>query len=1112
MAKAKILIYLTMLIFVVLTSGVSSIVRYVEIREILMEGLSERLETAAVMARASLPVDYHDKINDSSSISLEEFEKIVDKFNKLCVELDLEYLWSLMKIDGQIVFTSSTSPDKNTAGRKHAKFFEIHSNPEAYRDVFTSMEPQYQVIEDELGELNSILIPFRDSRNRPYLFGASVKMQQVDAYLEQYLRESIVLGFGYLLFGLIISFALITLLSRPISQTVRESRKIDKARFTKGIVLFFTIPFILLIAIVSYAGYLVLEINDTRHEAILAVSNWNKLNISTRNRFSLQEKVKTRDNWLEEVNTLESTLVSLKESDVAWILGDLTTSRIDRTYDVWVATKAKLMKGEELYRKTIKTPIGDKLAGMTYSTLVRMALVDSGERITDTRQLWLLYRLQDNLTNLKVSEQVLGQNLTETAADIGRRAQLLWKIVGIVTLLTSTIIVLLSFFSAAAFSRELQANEERLRITLDSIGDAVIVTDTGGGITLMNPIAENLTGWPFEEAQNKPLTEVFSIVSAQIRGPVINPVDQVLKSNKIIGLANHTMLIAREGDERQISDSAAPIRDAEGDITGVVLVFRDVTEDYQLRQRISASEEKHRVLFESSRDALFLLDPEHGYLDCNNAAMEMFGVSSKDDLLKLNPLELSPEFQPDGTPSVKKAKEAIEKAVREGSHFWEWLHKRIDGTEFQASVLTTRLELDGKVLLQGTIRDITARKQDEEELQQLRNYLSSIINSMPSVLIAINNEGVVTLWNKTAEKNTGTKVEVARGKPLSAVYPQIVPELDKITESIQTREIKQERNKPRFLKNGTRYEDITIYPLIASGVEGAVIRIDDVTEKVNMEEMMIQTEKMISVGGLAAGMAHEINNPLAGMLQSATLASTRITNLQMPANQRAAKAAGTSVEAIHDYMASRGIITTLNNIRESGERAAEIVGNMLSFARKGDSTRVTCKLPELLDQIVDLAGSDYSLKGEYDFRQIEIIREYKTDLPPVSCEAGKIQQVLLNILRNGAEAMQEERRSIEIGSAGEKPKDPKFILRLMHEKEANMISLEVEDNGPGMDETTRKRVFEPFFTTKPTDRGTGLGLSISYFIITENHKGTMNVESVIGKGSKFTIRLPLENS
>ena len=136
-----------------------------------------------------------------------------------------------------------------------------------------------------------------------------------------------------------------------------------------------------------------------------------------------------------------------------------------------------------------------------------------------------------------------------------------------------------------------------------------------------------------------------------------------------------------------------------------------------------------------------------------------------------------------------------------------------------------------------------------------------------------------------------------------------------------------------------------------------------------------------------------------------------------------------------------------------------------------------------------------------DFRQIEIVREYEEDLPDVQCEAGKIQQVMLNILRNGAEAMQEER---------EKNKKPYFILRLAHEKERGMVRIEIEDNGPGMDEATRKRVFEPFFTTKPINRGTGLGLSVSYFIIKENHGGEMSVESSSGGGTRFIIRLPGE--
>jgi len=120
-------------------------------------------------------------------------------------------------------------------------------------------------------------------------------------------------------------------------------------------------------------------------------------------------------------------------------------------------------------------------------------------------------------------------------------------------------------------------------------------------------------------------------------------------------------------------------------------------------------------------------------------------------------------------------------------------------------------------------------------------------------------------------------------------------------------------------------------------------------------------------------------------------------------------------------------------------------------------------------------------------------------MPQVKCEASKIQQVIFNILKNGAQVMSE---------SVEKKKEPRFTLRLMPEED--MARIEIEDNGPGMDEATRKRVFEPFYTTKPVGAGTGLGLSVSYFIITENHGGTMEVESEPGKGAKFIIRLPLE--
>ncbi|OQY35873.1 MAG: histidine kinase, partial [Anaerolineaceae bacterium 4572_5.2] len=317
--------------------------------------------------------------------------------------------------------------------------------------------------------------------------------------------------------------------------------------------------------------------------------------------------------------------------------------------------------------------------------------------------------------------------------------------------------------------------------------------------------------------------------------------------------------------------------------------------------------------------------------------------------------------------------------------------------------------------------------------------------------------------------------------------------MERVIQSMQTREVLSDPRQIRRKDGETYYEDITIYPLIANGVEGAVIRIDDVTEQVRLQEMMIQSEKMLSVGGLAAGMAHEINNPLAGIMQTASVVADRLTR-NLPANERAAAEVGTSMEVIHAFMHARGIPKMLNRIQESGSRAAKIVTNMLSFARKSDAILSSYSLAELLDQSIDLASSDYDLKKQYDFKQIEIIRKYEKNLPLVPCEKSKIQQVFLNILRNGAEAMQEMK--------GEgKVENPKFILTLTLEEETEMLRIEIEDNGPGMNEATRNRVFEPFFTTKPVGKGTGLGLSVSYFIITETHNGKMNVESTPGAGA-----------
>lgn len=188
----------------------------------------------------------------------------------------------------------------------------------------------------------------------------------------------------------------------------------------------------------------------------------------------------------------------------------------------------------------------------------------------------------------------------------------------------------------------------------------------------------------------------------------------------------------------------------------------------------------------------------------------------------------------------------------------------------------------------------------------------------------------------------------------------------------------------------------------------------------------------------------------------------------------------------------------LDGIQDAGSRAADIVSSMLSFARKSDANDISFHHPgQLMDEILELAATDYDLKKEYDFKSIEIVKQYADGLPMLPCEGAKIQQVLLNILRNGAEAMQMARTKL-----------PKFIIRIYKTDAPEMICMEIEDNGPGMDKKIRNRIFEPFYTTKPVGIGTGLGLSVSYFIVTENHKGTLDVSSEPGKGTNFIIRLP----
>jgi len=262
----------------------------------------------------------------------------------------------------------------------------------------------------------------------------------------------------------------------------------------------------------------------------------------------------------------------------------------------------------------------------------------------------------------------------------------------------------------------LRASEERLSVTLQSIGDAVLTTDVHGRVTRLNGVAETLTGWTQTDAIGRPVADVFHILNGHTRQPAFIPVADTLETGTVHGLANHTLLSARDGTERPISDSCAPIRNREHHVVGVVLVFRDVTQEYADQRAVRRSETKFRTLYDSSSDAIMLLN-EQGLFDCNHTSLTLFGCESRHEVYSRHFADLSPPQQPCGTASRILANQHIATARAAGHHRFEWLHQRADsGDLFPAEVVLTAMELDGIPVLQVVVRDISKRKQAEEAL------------------------------------------------------------------------------------------------------------------------------------------------------------------------------------------------------------------------------------------------------------------------------------------------------------------------------------------------------------------------------------------------------------
>ena len=553
-----------------------------------------------------------------------------------------------------------------------------------------------------------------------------------------------------------------------------------------------------------------------------------------------------------------------------------------------------------------------------------------------------------------------------------------------------------------------------------------------------------------------------------------------------------TGLHGNRNEGRYLKVSGKPVHDAEGRFLGYRGTGTDITEQIKAEAALHESELRLRRIIDLVPHMIFARDRQGRFLLANHATADAYGLSVEELVNRKAPIGGAYE---EIERMLADDREVIESGVSKllaEETFTDHAGQVRTLQTFKIPFVVPGLN---ETAVLGVAIDITEQKRAKEEVARMRLYLRNIIDSMPSVLIGVDPWGYITVLNQPAEQAGGLSWEAAQGRFFGDVFPYLESQFEPVRQAIRLgRPIKTPR-MTLDVQGELHYADVMVYPLMADSASGAVIRMDDVTARVRIESMMVQTEKMLSVGGLAAGMAHEINNPLGAILQGSQNILRRVAP-DMPQNQAVAGAIGVDLERLHRYLEQRQILHFLEGIREAGARAAKIVADMLSFSRHSESRFAPVDLEDMLETVLRLAASDYDLKKKYDFKRINIERNYDPTLRLVHCDKTEIEQVILNLLKNAAQAMAEEGVPI-----------PTITLRTRREAEYALI--EVIDNGPGMDEKTLKRIFEPFFTTKEVGAGTGLGLSVSYFIVTEQHNGRLTATSKLGQGARFSIRLPL---
>ena len=653
----------------------------------------------------------------------------------------------------------------------------------------------------------------------------------------------------------------------------------------------------------------------------------------------------------------------------------------------------------------------------------------------------------------------------------------------------------------------LRDSEEKLSVTLNSIGDAVIATDASARVTLMNPVAEHLTGWTHAQANGHLVEDVFNIVNKETRSLATIPVMATLSLGTVQGLANHTVLIARDGREFDIADSCAPIRDHTAQVVGAVLVFRNVSEEYAVQQALRDSASQIQTILNTVVDGIITIHAQGGIIETVNPAAEyMFGYRAAELFGKKFSL-LIPELDQDQRDGSLDYYTASEEARASGK-VREVLGQRKGGGNFPLEIAVSEMWLGGKRYFAGILRDISARKQAEEALLKAGALQSAIFNSANFSSIATDAKGVIQIFNVGAERMLGYEAAevmnkitpadisdpqevVARAKTLSSeLATQIEPGFEALVFKA-SRGIEDIYELTYIRKDGSRFpavvsvtalrdaQDVIIgYLLIGTDntarkqIETDRALLERVLQEKNIElqrSQLVAEKANLAKSEFLSSMSHELRSPLNAILGFAQL----MESSKPPP--------------------SESQIASINQILQAGWYLLELINEILDLALiesgKLSLSMEAISLSEVMHDckamIEPLANKSGIRLSFAEFDSHRFIRADRT----------RVKQVLINLLTN---AIKYNRIGglVEVTSGSVTDE---------------IVHINVRDTGEGLSPDKVAQLFQPFNRLGQeagVEEGTGIGLVVSKRLV-ELMGGEIGAQSTVGSGSVFWIELQI---